>query len=611
MRITLLYGSLLACGLAVGLAACERDELVTTTDTTVTLPGDRALVTADFYGRLVDDAGRPVSGALVRAGASTTTTDPEGHWSIAGARVGVDFGYVTFASPAHHRGSRTVFAREGGRYRIDDVELLPLGGGEAIDAASGGAVTLPDGASVRFGGGAFAKTDGTPLASGSVRVHARYLDAAAEATYRRMPGDLRAVREGASPAPGEETLLTTYGMLAVELRDDAGREVQLAEGQRAELRFPLASEALAEAPATIPLWYFDEASGLWIEEGQAELVDGAYVGEVAHFTFWNCDIPTDWVRLCGEVCLAGIDTTIFPGDSTDLLPLVLTVRSARWGTRRGYLDADGRFCGVVPANETLTFSVLDDRAAGCDDAVYTATIGPFSEDADLGKVDVDLAEAHPILVWGSAACDGVPVLHGAAQLFAGGEPVASAPIDSGTVRLSALLCDTSGGLTVVVRDYGSLAESEPLSVAYAPSVSIGVVDACVQALTEYFSITIDGDETVYPICTARYFGGEGWGVEANAGQPSQREYATVQLSDLSRSAAPGTYTLSFNDYIGFSSPTSGFSNVNLTGETATLTRNDETTGGIFAGRIEPFQVPLDSAGQLVTVTAEFSARIDN
>ena len=44
----------------------------------------------------------------------------------------------------------------------------------------------------------------------------------------------------------------------------------------------------------MPLWYFDEQKGMWVEEGVATKQGNQYVGTVNHFTDWNCDIPSEW-----------------------------------------------------------------------------------------------------------------------------------------------------------------------------------------------------------------------------------------------------------------------------------------------------------------------------
>ncbi len=85
------------------------------------------------------------------------------------------------------------------------------------------------------------------------------------------------------------------GAVSVDLFDDSGAVVNLGKGKRAKIMIPLASHLDAKnAPQIIPLWYFDQQRGYWIEEGVAYLSRDkagsyAYNGHVAHFTTWNAD----------------------------------------------------------------------------------------------------------------------------------------------------------------------------------------------------------------------------------------------------------------------------------------------------------------------------------
>lgn len=106
-----------------------------------------------------------------------------------------------------------------------------------------------------------------------------------------MPGDLRGIS-----TDGSLKTLTTYGMAAVELTGALGELLQIAPGQKASLTMPIPVAILSNAPATIPLWSFDEAKGLWKEEGQAIKTGSNYVGDVSHFSFWNCDVPNNYVQ---------------------------------------------------------------------------------------------------------------------------------------------------------------------------------------------------------------------------------------------------------------------------------------------------------------------------
>ena len=86
-------------------------------------------------------------------------------------------------------------------------------------------------------------------------------------------------------------------MMAVELQGASGESLNIAEGSTATLTFPIPQEILGNAPAEIPLWSFNENLGLWVEESVASLQGSNYVGEVSHFSFWNCDAPFELVEL--------------------------------------------------------------------------------------------------------------------------------------------------------------------------------------------------------------------------------------------------------------------------------------------------------------------------
>lgn len=86
-------------------------------------------------------------------------------------------------------------------------------------------------------------------------------------------------------------------MVGAELFDDTKQALQIASGYTAQITFPIPGPLAATAPANIPLWYFDETNGMWKEQGNAQVQGGNYVGNVSHFSFWNCDYPATLVQL--------------------------------------------------------------------------------------------------------------------------------------------------------------------------------------------------------------------------------------------------------------------------------------------------------------------------
>jgi protocatechuate 3,4-dioxygenase beta subunit len=112
-----------------------------------------------------------------------------------------------------------------------------------------------------------------------------------------MPGgDLAAVRSDNSAVQ-----LITYGMTEVNLTDNNGNPLQLKNGTEAEMTFPVPAGKDKNPPATIPLWYFDDDRGIWVEEGTATLKGNVYVGKVSHFSWHNIDTWEGIVIIKGKV----------------------------------------------------------------------------------------------------------------------------------------------------------------------------------------------------------------------------------------------------------------------------------------------------------------------
>ena len=114
--------------------------------------------------------------------------------------------------------------------------------------------------------------------TGNVTAKAAYLNPASSDFADAMPGDLTAIRTDQS-----EAALVSYGMISVELTGDNGEKLQ--PGAPATLTFPVDPTKMKVAPNdgdVMPLWSFNEETGLWEEEGLATYNASlqAYVGTV-------------------------------------------------------------------------------------------------------------------------------------------------------------------------------------------------------------------------------------------------------------------------------------------------------------------------------------------
>ncbi|WP_299124995.1 hypothetical protein [uncultured Winogradskyella sp.] len=327
-------------------------------------------INRDFIGNVVDKYNQPLSGVAITIGGETVQTDINGIFILEDAIVNERFGYVKATKAGYLDGSRSIVPAEGtNKVEIMLLEANPIA---TINSGSAETVSLTNGSSVSFDGN-FVKEDGS-LYDGSVDVIMHHLDPTDDDMEMQMPGMLYAQNED-----GAERMLQTLGMLAVELRGSGGEDLNLAEGSTSEIKIPVDASLMSMAPATIPLWYFDEINGFWKEEGQAILQGNFYVGIVSHFSFWNCDIPAEAITLC---------VIVTDAENNPINYLTINITSSVFGTRNGFTNERGVVCGLVPSNETLILEIYQTEVCG-DLSLISENIGPFSSDDTISIVIPD------------------------------------------------------------------------------------------------------------------------------------------------------------------------------------------------------------------------------
>jgi len=96
------------------------------------------------------------------------------------------------------------------------------------------------------------------------------------------------------PGTSQRQALESFGAVNVDIQQNSTL-LDLAAGKTATLRIPVATRS-SERPATLPLYYFDEANLLWVPSGTATLQGNAstgyyYEGQISRLGFWNADKP--------------------------------------------------------------------------------------------------------------------------------------------------------------------------------------------------------------------------------------------------------------------------------------------------------------------------------
>ncbi|WP_299124992.1 hypothetical protein [uncultured Winogradskyella sp.] len=469
----------------VSLTSCQKDDSPSGGEQQEIIPDTFSEyfgneISRNFLGNVIDTNKNPIEGVTITIGNETATTDINGVFIINNVNVKERFGYIKAEKAGYIHGSRSVVPSNGtNKVTIMLLEATVVG---TVSSGSAETVSMANGSSVSFDGN-FAKEDGS-VYTGSVNVIMHHLDPADDDMSMQMPGMLYAENIN-----GAERMLQTLGMLAVELRGDNGEDLNLADGSTSEIKIPVDASLMGMAPATIPLWYFDEVNGYWKEEGQATLQGNMYVGNVSHFSFWNCDIPAEAITLC---------VSATDDDDNILSNLYISITSATFGSRGGYIDDNGEVCGFVPSGETLELGVFSYGICG-NEPLYYQVIGPFSEDSSISVIVPENADLIAETVIGSFnTCDDNAVTDGYVQLLYAGQTFTDA-VSDGSFEINLLRCEEDSTFKIKASDYVNLQTTDSISYTFTtPLTDIGTISAC-NAITEFIQYTIDDGETIFII----------------------------------------------------------------------------------------------------------------
>lgn len=456
------------------LYACNK------TDSHGTGGGHQAeFVRATISGRVTDENKLPVTGAQVTAGAATIATDGNGYFTIKNVYVDKNAALVKVEKAGYFTGVKTIMA-EVEKNNPVSIQLMPKTVAGTISGANGGEVTVPaSGGSIRLEANSVIDPKSNKPYTGAVTVSAFFIDPSADNFREIMPGTLRGIN-----ANNEETGLQSFGMMAVELNGAGGEKLQIAAGKKATLHFPIPEELRSQAPATIPLWSLDEATGLWKEEGEATRQGNEYIGNVSHFSFWNCDAPFPIVNFTVTIK----DQQAKPLSGAEVV-ISASVTDTTSISGNGITNADGIVKGALPANRSLVLKIYDK----CHKLLHTQNIGPFSTQTDLGTITVNVQTAQLTVSGKVIDCNNAPLANGYVLLEL--ENIYySIPVTNGNFSQAIIRCG-NGQVTATLKafDLTNNVAGTAISVPVTGNtLNAGQLAACGTALDAYIKYTIDG-----------------------------------------------------------------------------------------------------------------------
>lgn len=445
-------------------------------------PGAPLVVNADpvkasLQGNVTDENGLPSAGVLVTVGSRTVTTNALGYFRLNDASLDKNSSLVVAEKTGYFRSYR-VFPATSGTNQVS-IKMIKKEIAGTVSGSAGGTVTLANGSKISLPAGGIVDAAFNTAYSGEVRVYASYIDPTATDIAQRVPGSFVA-----DDKTGGRVILTSYGMMVVEMETAGGAKLQIKKGSAATLTMPIPVSIQGSATPTIPLWYVNETTGIWQEEGLATKQGNQYVGEVKHFSYWNCDIP-------GKTVPISLTLKTAAG-----LPIVhahvqFGAEGVYGATAHGYTDSLGEIRGFVPAGRTLNLRIFD----ACNGLVYTQVIQPVNLPTELGTITVASTTASIVTFEGKITdCNNAPVKNGYAVItFRDGLRYAKTNAN-GDFSVSFVSCSAAAGTAQVLAvDDASQQQGAVVTVnVTAPATNAGTLKACGTSAAQFFNFTLDG-----------------------------------------------------------------------------------------------------------------------
>ena len=294
-----------------------------------------------LIGRVMAFGGQPVAGATVQAeGGALAVTNSSGYYYLDGIDLGTEV-VVTFSAPGYSPVTKKGTVNQGTTSTLNALLLPHVRSAEV--AAEGGEAAFDRGG-LSLTAGAVETVAGKPV-TGTLRVRMTIIDIRSDELIG-APGDF-----SARDAGGLNVQLETFGLADISLEQD-GEPLQLKEGETAALELLLPEDTKLGEGDEVPLWYFDETDGKWVEEGKGTVQASsgapgrlAVVGEVGHFSWWNADYPMEVTCLKGQV--KSCDGA--PAAGAFVLAQGLTYD----GLTSAHTDDQGNFCLPVMVGSTV------------------------------------------------------------------------------------------------------------------------------------------------------------------------------------------------------------------------------------------------------------------
>ena len=427
--------------ITLSFVRCQKDELPTQNFT--------QKFKTNLRGTIIDENGVALSGVSVKANGLLTTTSTDGIFVLNNVPVAENI-LVTTTKEGFFDGGHTQFVKSGTLFNLK-LTMIRKDFSYSFSGSSGGKLTVGGNCTVDFEPNSIVTASGSPY-TGTVKTALTYFDPNRANGTQKLPGGYTGI-----DANGKISGYSSYGVIGAEMQGVNGERLQIKKGSTATLSFPIPESMLAKAPATITLGSFDPTTGLWKAEHTATLQNGKYVGQVSHFSFWNCLVFFESINITAAI------------KDKNNVPVSAWVAAVGLGdTARiayGYTNELGILEGKIPKNTKINLIILADD---CGNTQFSKQIGPFAQDTDLGDLVIDFTSKKLFVTGTVTDCNGNILKGTSIKLFNSG----SSSLNYSTLRTDdfgvySFSVNNCSGLThkLIAFDLNKQKESDLVAVA--------------------------------------------------------------------------------------------------------------------------------------------------
>jgi hypothetical protein len=192
--------------------------------------------------------------------------------------------------------------------------------------------------------------------TGKVNLYYTYKDTTTDQGRDIFPGTFQGLEEN-----GVIVSFVSYKLMVLKLTNDKGDTLKISEPVTINV-FSINGTKDQE----IPLWYYNEDKGIWVEKGTAQRnEDGTYVCEITHTGTWSISKPV-------ESAMGMYKGKIVDEDENPMPNVRLKAKGKNWVSEDLTTDENGEFEIAVVPNEAFNLSAYNyEEKFG---AEFTATL---------------------------------------------------------------------------------------------------------------------------------------------------------------------------------------------------------------------------------------------